>query len=101
MTAHFNQLTPAQAEALAVLVEECAEAQVAAAKILRHGASSHNPDDPDHEGNLEDLIRECGDVVAAIQIACSEMSIAVGNVMSRKEVKLLKVREYLHHVRLP
>lgn len=41
---HFNQLTPAEAERLALLVEEASEVQHIACKILRHGFQSHNPD---------------------------------------------------------
>lgn len=41
---HFNQLTPAEAERLAVLIEEAAEVQQIACKILRHGYQSWNPD---------------------------------------------------------
>lgn len=41
---HFNELTPAEAERLAVLIEEAAEVQAIACKILRHGYRSFNPD---------------------------------------------------------
>ncbi len=41
---HFNGLTPAEAERLAVLIEEAAEVQQIACKILRHGYRSGNPD---------------------------------------------------------
>ena len=37
MSSHFNKLTPAQAERLAILIEECGEVIQAATKILRHG----------------------------------------------------------------
>lgn len=37
---HFNQLSPAEAERLALLSEELGEAQQAIGKILRHGQPS-------------------------------------------------------------
>lgn len=41
---HFNKLTPAQAERLAMLAEECGEVIQIVGKILRHGYDSHHPD---------------------------------------------------------
>lgn len=41
---HFNKLTPAQAERLAMLAEECGEVIQVIGKILRHGYDSHHPD---------------------------------------------------------
>lgn len=47
MTAdHFNGLTPAQAERLAMLAEECGEVIQIIGKILRHGYDSWHPDRP-------------------------------------------------------
>lgn len=43
-TRHFNNLTPGEAERLAMLAEECGEVIQAVGKILRHGgtpASTH------------------------------------------------------------
>ena len=44
---HFNGLTPAETERLAMLAEECAEVIQIVGKILRHGYESHHPDTPD------------------------------------------------------
>jgi hypothetical protein len=44
---HFNRLTPAEAERLALLLEELGEAQQIIGKILRHGYESYHPDDPE------------------------------------------------------
>ena len=46
MTEHFNQLTPAQAERLAMLAEECGEVIQSVGKILRHGYESGHPENP-------------------------------------------------------
>lgn len=40
---HFNELTPAEAERLAYLAEECGEAIQIIGKILRHGYESRDP----------------------------------------------------------
>ena len=63
MTNHFNQLTPAQAERLAMLAEECGEVIQIIGKILRHGYDSHHPDRP-HITNRELLQRELTDFIA-------------------------------------
>lgn len=41
----FNQLTPAEAERLAMLAEECGEVIQIVGKILRHGYNSCHPND--------------------------------------------------------
>lgn len=43
MSEHFNGLTPAEAERLAYLIEEAAEVQQIACKVLRHGYESRDP----------------------------------------------------------
>lgn len=66
MTDHFNQLTPAQAERLAILAEECGEVVQIIGKILRHGLYSHHP--VTGEVNIDALLREIIDVKAAMVI---------------------------------
>lgn len=60
---HFNRLTPAQAERLAMLIEECGEVIQAATKVLRHGYTSYHPKDPSTD-NRELLCRELTDLIA-------------------------------------
>ena len=48
---HYNELSPAQAERLAYLLEECAEVIKAGTKILRHGYASYDPTNKNHPGN--------------------------------------------------
>lgn len=67
MRPDFNNLTAAEAERLAHLIEELAEAQQAACKVLRHGYASYDPTDPTHLGNRRDLENELSDVLGAIQ----------------------------------
>jgi hypothetical protein len=63
MSEHFNGLTPAQAERLAMLAEECGEVIQIIGKILRHGYDSYHPDRP-HITNRELLQRELTDLAA-------------------------------------
>lgn len=63
--AHFNGLSPAQAERLAILMEECGEVVQIIGKILRHGFESCSPYGHSQETNRQALIRELFDVKAA------------------------------------
>ncbi|PCJ24121.1 MAG: hypothetical protein COA96_10270 [SAR86 cluster bacterium] len=57
---HFNGLTPAEAERLAMLAEEAAEVIQIIGKILRHGYENFHPDAPETT-NRELLAMEVGD----------------------------------------
>lgn len=61
MTNHFNNLTPAEAERLAMLAEECAEVIQIIGKIQRHGYDSYHPNDP-RTTNRDLLAKELADV---------------------------------------
>lgn len=60
-----NKLTPAQAERLAILAEECAEVIVIVGKILRHGYDSYDPTQPElgRPTNKALLAYEIGDLM--------------------------------------
>lgn len=62
---HFNGLTPAQAELLAMLAEECGEVIQVVGKILRHGYESYHPDRP-HITNHDLLAAELTDLSAVL-----------------------------------
>lgn len=65
----FNKLSAAEAERLALLMEECGEVIQAAGKILRHGYESRHAEGKDHgHSNREILQRELGDVRAALAL---------------------------------
>ncbi len=66
--AHFNQLTPAQAERLAILMEECGEVVQIIGKILRHGYDSCSPFGASQETNRQALVRELFDIKAAAML---------------------------------
>jgi NTP pyrophosphatase (non-canonical NTP hydrolase) len=97
MAGHFNGLTPAQDERLAVLMEECAEVIKAAAKIQRHGYHSWNPDVVGATTNRDDLAREVADVMAAISLLTQAEDIEVGNLNKHSEYKIQKLKKYTHH----
>lgn len=59
---HFNNLSPAEAERLAMLSEEAAEIVQIVGKILRHGYESHHPSNPAVK-NRELLDDELGDLM--------------------------------------
>jgi hypothetical protein len=63
MNKHFNNLTPAEAERLAMLAEECAEVIQIVGKILRHGYDSYHPKDPSMD-NRDLLAKELADLDA-------------------------------------
>ena len=94
MADHFNRLTPAEAERLAYLIEEAAEVQQIASKVLRHGYDSYSPDDPGKGSNREQLNRKLRDfagavarMVAAVDLASDPMRGADPN----------KGARYMHH----
>lgn len=64
--AQFNGLTPAQAERLDLMAEECAEVIQAIMKIKRHGFQSCSPFGANPETNAEALLRELVDVGAVM-----------------------------------
>lgn len=60
---HFNGLTPAEAERLAMLAEEAGEIIQVVGKILRHGYESHHPLQP-NVSNRDLLTKEVADFEA-------------------------------------
>lgn len=98
MTEHFNQLTPAQAERLAILMEECGEVIQIAGKILRHGYDSHHP--VTQEGNRAALLREIIDVKASMVILSKDVpEIMVDDMLQQSSITraIAKKLEYAHH----
>jgi NTP pyrophosphatase (non-canonical NTP hydrolase) len=98
MSEHFNQLTPQQAEALALLLEACGEVVQAVGKALRHGLNSTHPD-----GGLDNralIEREAGDVAAAVEILVRLRVIHRPHIEAARVDKLARVERYLHHIAL-
>ena len=68
-----SDLTPAEAERLAMLAEECAEVIQIVGKILRHGYASYHPNNPG-VSNRELLDDEISDLLTV-----AKRMIAVGD----------------------
>ena len=98
MVDHFNRLTPAEAERLAWLAEECAEVIVEIGKVLRHGFESYNPTlpRPEQVRNRMALTREIGHVLAAADLMMSH-DIDRKIVATVRTDKLYSVRRWMHH----
>jgi NTP pyrophosphatase (non-canonical NTP hydrolase) len=98
MTTSFNKLTPAQAERLALLAEECGECIQAIGKILRHGYESVDPMASEHAPtNRQSLERELGDVLAAIAMLDERRDISPSATWKRRNEKLDSIGHWLHH----
>lgn len=93
----FNNLTPGEAELLALLAEECGEVVQVIGKCLRHGLWSRHPADPDGPTNYDLLHKELGDVQAAVEM----MSLNARQIAVAKNDKLARIGQYLHHWRSP
>lgn len=101
MAEHFNQLTPAQAERLAILAEEAGEIVQAVGKILRHGYASYHPND-DRVDNRDMLSREIGDITAVIHDMVVQEDLRLSVINHQRDTKLERLRAgtlYLHHQR--
>ena len=93
----FNKLSPAEAERLALLMEELGEAQQIIGKILRHGYESYHPNDPMQTSNRNLLEKELGDVSVAVEMMSDKADIALDNIEEAAKSKKVKVKKYLHH----
>ncbi len=92
---NFNQLTNAEAERLAILLEELGESQHAIGKILRHGYNSCHPvSGLDNRSYLES---ELGDVQYAIRQLCIHHELNKNNINTAELLRATKQPKYLHH----
>lgn len=98
MTDHFNQLTPAQAERLAILAEECSEVIQIIGKILRHGMDSRHP--ATGIGNRVALLHEIIDVKAAmVMISMDIPEVIIDDMLQESSITraIIKKLDYAHH----
>lgn len=93
MTKHFNQLSPSEAERLAILAEEAGEVVQIVGKILRHGLDSHHPDDPSRTNRMM-LENEICDFYAAVSLMCEQGDIPYCAALDDHINKKLR---YAHH----
>jgi len=90
MNGHFNKLTPAETERLAYLIEEMAEAQHMACKILRHGYKATDPTSAYPVANRHMLANELCDVLTAINLMVEKNDVVCA---ARAGIK----SKYFHH----
>jgi hypothetical protein len=97
---HFNNLTPAELERLALLSEELGETQQAIGKILRHGFDNYDPEKPD-TNNRMDLHKEIADVQVAVDIMLNNGDLKNSQLSLFRRVKRDKVFKFMHHNKEP
>jgi NTP pyrophosphatase (non-canonical NTP hydrolase) len=95
MTNHFNKLTEAEAERLALLMEEMGECQQVIGKILRHGYESKHP--KGGVTNRKLLEAEIGDVAFAIELMITSGDLSNTAIDEHTDAKGQRVIKYLHH----
>lgn len=94
-SAFSNKLSKAEAERLALLIEEASEVSQIACKILRHGYDSPHP----HSGteNIALLEGEIGDLQTSIAIMLAAADVSGEGIMNGAARKLEGVQRWLHH----
>ena len=90
---HFNRLTPAEAERLAMLAEEAGEIVQVVGKILRHGYESYHPDNP-HSTNRDLLAKEVTDILAVIELMDQDFNVGSGGDI---DTAIRKKMRFSHH----
>lgn len=98
MTQHFNQLTAAELERLAMLSEEAGEIVQMVGKILRHGYESYHPNDDDKTTNRVLLRREINDLIAVVHGMVQENDLSP-LVFYDAEAAWQRKLKYTHHQR--
>lgn len=96
---HHPDLMPHELEALAHLLEECAESVAIIGKTLRHGLWSVNPRGTS-QPNRELIANELGHVVVAIEIALQLAILDRSDVDTGVSEKWERVGKYLHHIKI-
>jgi hypothetical protein len=89
-------LTPAQIERLALLIEECGEVQQIMGKILRHGYESFHPNDP-ATTNRELLAKELGHVNYAAVLMADNNDFNSDLLHQSLSDKRITVEQWLHY----
>lgn len=90
---HFNQLTPAEAERLAMLAEEAGEIVQVVGKILRHGYENYHPDNP-YKANRDLLAKEVTDILAVIELMSQDFNVGSGSDIAAAVRKKMR---FSHH----
>lgn len=93
MTEHFNGLTPAEDERLAMLAEEAGEIIQVIGKIMRHGYNGYHPDNPDIT-NRSLLTKEVEDFVGVVTMMDGDFDPTIGDDIDTVIERKLR---YSHH----
>jgi len=93
----FKNMNNAELERLAILVEEAAEVQQIAMKIIRHGYSSYNPFDESKMSNRYLLEKELGDLVFALGLLMASGDVSEKRIQDFKWKKKETIGKYLHY----
>lgn len=89
--------TPAQAERLHLLIEEAAEVQQIATKILRHGYLGYDGNTGTFYENNRLLEKEIGHLEVAIECLLANDDIIRDNIDDSFDEKILNLPKYTHH----
>lgn len=93
----FNGLTEAEAERLAILIEECGEVIQAATKVLRHGYEDYSPFDDTKTPNRRKLEREIGHLLNAVRMSTTAGDTSGAVVDGAHLEKSATIGRWLHH----
>lgn len=93
---HFNKLTPAQAERLAMLFEEASEIIQIAGKTFRHGYKSYHPADIGVD-NIEYLSQEIGDFLGILDKMIELSDVDEEVIAYYRKTKWGRAMRYAHH----
>ncbi len=98
---NYNTLTAAETERLALLAEECGECIQAVCKILRHGYSNYDQTcTKTYQINRTSLECKISDIRVAVCLLTSSNDLSEQRIREHKDVKVKKIRHYLHHQEL-
>jgi NTP pyrophosphatase (non-canonical NTP hydrolase) len=98
-TDHFHGLTPAEAERLYFVAEECGEVVHVIMKVLRHGYEDGPPGGS--ETNREALAREAGDLRCVLNLLMRHDDIDGESVSQAETEKLQRLHKWSHHQAAP
>lgn len=91
-----TELTPAETERLALLAEEMGECIQLIGKVLRHGYESRDPTNPNKGSNREQLEKEVGQVLFAIDLICKQ-DLCETAIEDNRAQKAQTVWKWLHY----
>ncbi len=84
-------------ERMILLIEECAEVQQIASKIIRYGIRSYNPTIENSMSNRELLEKELGDLSLIMSMMISNGDIDIINIEENAVEKRSRIGKYLNH----